>query len=178
MDIHSEIDIYKFLQLINDNDKSDEGTVLFVKHLFALNKLDYIKAIYGQEIIIRHNEDIPYLVALENVLENFAEHFNMFIRDLPSKEKPTEEARDVEADAKRLIEELDHILNANISPSLPSTFQSIAPHIYTANKCLDKLRAYKYESGVVTNIESAMEFFTHLQDIHLTSGRGLHFYLK
>ena len=178
MDIHSEIEIYKFLQLINDNDKSDEGTVLFVKHLFAMNKLEYIKAIYGQEIIIRHNEDIPYLVALENALENFAEHFNMFIKDLPGKEKPTEEARDVEADSKRLMQELDNIIASNISSSLPSTFQSIVPHLYTANKCLDKLRAYKYESGISTNIKDAMEFFTHLQDIHLNNGRGLYFYLK
>ena len=90
MDIQSELDVYKFLQLINDNNKSDEGTVLFVEHLFAIGKLEYVKLLFNGAFAVRHNVDIPYLVALEKQLEAFAEAFDMFIREDSNKEKSEE----------------------------------------------------------------------------------------
>lgn len=178
MDIQSELEVYKFLQLINDNGKTDEGTELFVKHLFAIHKLDYVLHLFGKEIKVKHNEDIPYLVALENVLEGFSEHFDMFIRDHKNKEGSQEEARDIEADGERLIQELEQIQNVKLSSSLSSIFQAITPHLYTANKCLDKLRAYKYKSGVMTNIDNSTEFFTRLVDINFTNDRGKYFIFR
>lgn len=176
MDIQSELDVYKFLQLINDNDKSDEGTVLFVKHLFAINKLDYVKYLFGREITIRHNVDIPYVVALEQQLEKFAEAFDMFIREDQNKENSEETVRDIEADIKRLIQELEVIASLKLSDSnLPHTYQSIVPHLLTAIQCFDRIRAYKFKSGIDTNIKNSQQFFTQNEDIEFARHSGLHF---
>ena len=176
MDIQSELDVYKFLQLINDNNKSDEGTVLFVEHLFAIGKLEYVKLLFNGAFIVRHNVDIPYLVALEKQLEAFAEAFDMFIREDSNKEKSEEPARDVEAEIKRLIQELEYIATANISSdNLSNAYQSVVPHLLTAIKCFDKIRAFKYKSGIDTNIKNAKQFFQQLQDIEFVRHSGLHF---
>lgn len=176
MDINSELDVYKFLQLVNDDD-GDDGTKLFIKHLFAIGKLEHVKALYKGEIDVSHNEDIAYLVALETVLEQFSEAFDMFIRENVNKEAPTSEARDIEAEAKRLIQEINYIINASITTSLSTMYQNITPHLYTSISCIDKLRGYKYINGVETNIKNALEFLLHKEDVSTSHSRGLYFHL-
>ena len=178
MDIQSELDVYKFLQLINDNDKSDEGTVLFVKHLFAIGKLDYVKLLFGEEITIKHNVDIPYLVALENQLEQFADTLESFINGDAKKELSPEIPGDIRSENENLIKHLRKISDASrqISASnLPNVYESIVPHLLTAIRHIDYIRANKNKSGISTNIKDAKQFFGHLKDINFYSRSGLHF---
>ncbi len=172
MDITSELDVYKFLQLINDDDSSDKGTELFVKHLFAIGKLKFVKALYGKETIVKNNEDIPYIVALETILEKFSDKFDAFIRENSSKVESKDEARDMEATAKGLISEISVISKLDISKSLETTFSFIAPHIYTICEYLDKLRAYKFTNGLKTNIKDSLEFFYYRSEIRVNRQDG------
>ena len=179
MDLQSELEVYQYLQLLNDKNSS-EGTNVFVSYLFDKGKLDYVLSLFNHEIKINRNEDLAYLFALETILENFGEKLEALIRNL-DKPKAEDYARDIENNAKNLIQKFDELARVNIDENnLISTFETISKILHKCIELIKDLDAYANDTRLRTNLPvDGKEFIKHIKDIRLTNrSSGYYFYFE
>lgn len=176
MNIKSEESVYLFCQLLNEGSK-DEGTSLFVQHLYKSNQLKYLKLLFNKEFVINNNPDISWLIAIESVLEKFAFEFDGFLATI-EKNSLKEHFVDVGSISLNLLQ-LINSFRAHVFTSLSfeKMFEVVGKFVRNANDSLRKLKSAN--SGIITNIKSADEFLKNLASISLTSNhRGLYFVYK
>ena len=177
MNIKSEENTYLFCQLLNDN-KSDKGTALFVKHLYQTGKFKYLSKLFSEQIItnVNNNAKLPYLIASENLLEKLADRFDSFLLSIKQNENG-EIFGDVRDNANFLVRTVSTFKNSIIDLDknfiLEDLFNAIGKFVKQASDLMQHLKSQN--SGIATNIESFVDLLEKIRTIRFEYFFGPYF---
>lgn len=175
MNIKSEESTYLFCQLLNEGSK-DVGTSLFVEHLYKSGQLNNLKALFDRKIEITNNEDIPYLIAIESVLEKFAFKFNNFLANI-KKQNTQNVHRDIRVISDTFLQLTKKFQGEIYSAhSLEKLFNVAATYVKASGECLSRLIVA--DINLVSNLKSALEFFKYLKHLNLSEEMGTYLCYK
>jgi len=175
MNIKSEETTYLFCQLLNEGDK-DVGSSLFVEHLYKSGQLKHLKLLFDKKIELPTNEDIPYLVAIENVLEKFVLKFDGFLSSIKRNENEPVH-KDIVLIANSFIDlTKKFVSDVFTAHSLEKIFNVVATYSKTSNEYLSRLTAAN--SNLVTNLSSGLDFLRYLKHLSLDDDSGVYLCYK
>ena len=179
MNLKAEENTYIFSQLLNTKD-SDQGTILFVEHLFKSGKLLYLQTLFPYGIEFHTNKDLVYLIASESLLEKLALQFDSFIRSIPNN-SDKEIYPDTASNAMSLVTavgEFKNTLNSfNDDFSLAALFDCVGRFTKKSLQLLKPLKSQN--SGIYTSVDDLMELLKYIRSLNLdTTLSGMHFCFK
>ena len=172
MKLAVEENTYLFSQLLNSKD-DDQGTVLFVKHLFKTGQLHYVQILFPQGVKFYSNKDLPYLFASDALLEKLCVFFDTFF-SLKYEYDEEELYPDVVSNATNLVgavrEFKERIVILTDDFSLPSLFECVSRF---AKKSIELLKPLKgHNTGIHTNLNYFTDLLAVIRtlDLNLMSG--------
>lgn len=172
MDISRDKEIYVFSRLLDASEGGQDqtGTTL-LEHWRISGKLKWISLfLFGEDSETNRfpksfysSGALPYIVALENLLETFAERYDMAARNIMANE-PTEKVKLAgkdKTDANFLVTYLKGFSAVNENaPSVDVLLKNVADALSPCVPLLNKVQ-HVSPASVLTNIATFEEFLIH-----------------
>ncbi|MCH5157414.1 MAG: hypothetical protein J1G02_06045 [Clostridiales bacterium] len=156
MGIDDNFEIFKFAQLLNGIDKSEEGTMLLCTYWKNSGKLDkLLLLIKNQDLNLRFDE-IQYLVAAENCCEQLHQALDNFLRVPYCSDDATEIVADTDiiADANDLIKNMKGLKSLYVRSSWADFYRQLSELTMKIISAIDRLVGARKQFRFCTNVNA------------------------
>lgn len=179
MNISTDKDIFEFCFLIDSTCGDLKGTKLLMEYWNKHGKLQYFNLFCepSKDWIPSPNE-IPYLVRIETLLDNFVERFDIFLKSIIVVPKAEEVPADKGPYMNELIGELDGLKHLRFSYQLGSFCEALETKFEKIYSLLEKIEQYVNSQNKTlfeTNFKEGKDFLSRSVNYINKSGK---FFIK